>query len=248
MISKFNQFNEKLRADVYRSAAEKLSKLGHKSRADKINNHINKSLSDHVFNIWIFGTHWTRENQTTTYKNVLKTPIQGKLISIIHDNSLFEDLKGDGGVSSPLYISPEFEITSPFTNTKEFSQMADCGFLRKNNIQIFDINPFLGNDKRFSTDGKISLENINGEFIGKFSDRKSAVEFKKALKNVLFNKILHYGHDTDEHTDELLTISDAIRDGLLKWFEDSTLNDVHSLYYSICNLNTNSLYTEDGIW
>lgn len=258
MISKFNNFNEKLKIDTYKSAADKLAKIGHVSRAKRLNDHINKSLSDHVFNFWIFSSSWSQANQSHTYKNVLKAPIQGKIFKIDYDHGLFEDSHGDGS-DAALWISVTFEIDNTQLLSENptplermhFKSMKDCGFIRGDNnqyLELFNLQPFLGHGKKFQTNGDIGIETLNSEFIGKFADRKSAVEFKRALKNVLFNKVLHYGYDKDEHTDELLTISDSIRNDLLNVYEDSSLGDVESLYYSLCNLNTNLLYTEDGVW
>lgn len=252
MLSKFNQFNEKLKADTYRSAADKLHKMGHESRSKKLYDHVNRSISEHVFNIWIFSScNWSQATQKWTYKKINETPIQGKLHSICHDNGSFEDAYHNES-EDPLWISISFKIDPKsliHVRDRDFNKMKECGFIRSDNIlEIFNLQPYLGQGGKFKTNGQIGIETINSEFIGKFSDRKSAIEFKKALRNVLFNKTLHYGYDRDEHTDELITSSDSIRNDLLKAYEDSNLDDVESLYYSLCNINTNLLYSEDGIW
>lgn len=258
MISKFNHFNEKLKADTYKSAADKLRQLGHNTRASKLTNHMNRKLSDHIFNLWIFGIGFVAGRPAAdgrarpgkhTYNNLTPIPIQGTLESIDFDRGYFEDASFES--SRPLCLSMIFKIDKSKLEKKSLDFLED--HIHENKIDLFSLQPEIGmseeRDKIKITDLTISnIDTFHGEFIGKFSDRKSAVEFKKALKNMLFNKIPQYGGDKDEHTDEILTISDSIRDSLMKTFSETTLEEVHELYYKICNINTNLLYSEDGIW
>ncbi len=266
MISKFNHFNEKLKADTYKSAADKLRKLGHDTRASKLNNHMSRRLSDHIFNFWIFGIEFVpgrpeANGRAATphkhiYKNITSTPIQGTLEAIDFDRGYFEDASFES--SRPLGLSMIFKIDKSKLEKKSQDFLEDYITTRlpsghENKIDLFSLQPEIGmsdeRDKIKITDLTSSnIDTFHGEFIGKFSDRKSAVELKKALKNMLFNKIPQYGGDKDEHTDELLTVSDSIRDSLMKTFSETTLEEVHDLYYKICNINTNLLYSEDGVY
>ena len=253
MIIRFDQFNEKLRADTYKSAADKLKKLGHVGRAKKLENHMNRNLTDHVFNFWLFSTEFIPSSNPMTvphrYKcsKVNDMPIQGKL-KISFDPIYFQDMieyETDRPLSLSIFM--KFDKSKLDKKTLEF---IDDYIIGDNTIDIFSIQPTIGSGKLNPQDlNNSNIDQLHGEFMGKFADRKSAIELKKALKNTLFNKIPQYdvGY-VDEHTEEMITLSDCIRDNLMKVYQNATLEDIHEVYYKICNINTNLLYTEDGVW
>lgn len=256
MISKFDQFNEKLSIDTYKSAAEKLKKLGHHTRASNIEKGMNRKLTDYLFNYWLFSIKFIPGKDGDSHKYIYtklnKEPLQGKLDNLFFDSDYFVDILHDDISSRPLSLSAFFKIDRSKLDKKTLSLVEDY---IQDGIELFALQPNLGRTS-INDPGKLdpkdltnsNIDTFHGEFIGKFSDRKSAVEFKKALKNMLFNKIPQYGYDKDEHTDEPLTVSDSIRNSLMKAYPDATLEDVHDVYYKMCNINTNLLYTEDGIW
>lgn len=256
MIIRFDQFNEKLRADTYISAADKLRELGHIGRAKKLKNHIKRNLTDHTFNFWLFSTEFIPSSNPNTiphkykYTKLNANPIQGTLHNISFDPGYFQDITGgDDIIDRPLALSIYMKFDKSKLNKKAL-ELIDDFIINDSIIDIFSIQPTLGSGKLNPRDlNGSNIDGFQGEFLGKFADRKSAIELKKALKNVLFNKIPQYDPGyVDEHTGEMITLSDCIRDNLMNVYQDATLDDIHDIYHKICNINTNLLYTEDGVW
>ena len=251
-IKKFNQFSEKLKIDTYRSAIDKMRNLGHHSRADKLKEKLRNPLSDHIFEFWLFESKYLPGTNPHKYKgrNLSNIPLKGKLMDVCFDSEICIDAFIDE--SDPLLtISFFFEIFNlEEIFEKDRSEIVDF-MANGKDIELFSLQSTFNDPSmtdRFKFKPPFGLEPYSTEYVGKFSDRKSAIEFKKTLKKVLFNEVIHYGWDKDDTTDEYVTVSDSIRNFLLETYPESRLEDVHEFYYSLCNMNNNLLYTEDGIW
>ncbi len=249
MIKKFKLFNEELNPETYISAADKLKEMGHTSRSSRIRNHISR-LPETIFNVWVFDALWGGQlNQSYKLTKLNKTPIKAKITSVYFQDDYFKDIIGEYEEFKLKHIQPlslSFVITplnpddikSLKRDRKHLYNVMDDG-----RIELFQLMPDINTENKscdILSSGNISTMD---ESICKFADRESAVKFKKFMSDILFNKVKYYSYYKDKHTDEIITISDAIRDHFIDGL-DFELSEVHNVYKKMCNINTNLLYTE----
>lgn len=112
---RYLKYNEELKSDIYKSAADKLSKLGHTSRANKLQLHHKDTLKKEIIADW--------EKHVETYSKY------GKIKVLIKKNSSVEYIRSEEEVYFCFY-----PYLDPYNSDTHFLTLQDTRSIKVNEL------------------------------------------------------------------------------------------------------------------
>lgn len=232
------KFNEELKPDVYSSAAKKLKKLGHPSRAEKLEDWTKitkwkKNIQEYsqfgVFDMDIF---------VAKYQEKEKKVFSGQFYLYVgfDETPYLENLEDD-----PNYNKIVFQIGAIPVDEKTYRTIESMSMKNSANFISHDLelhNGFLWTnfiEFNISTN-EVSIDQLN-DVKGMFNNRKSAVKFKNLIKE-MFGGMRYPSGVTDK---------DTMKDHLMHSICDEgnkPIEYIDEIINSINKVNVNTLYKE----
>ena len=249
---------EELRTDSYVQAGEKLIKLGHRERGQKMIDWAKRGQLDDTteLNLWIkwMNTYPAgRGTQGVTKGIISDVPIKAKIQTIQIDlDTLTDDIEYNKQSNYfPVLMSVSFSVDK---SELEKIKPEYLEFFKSDSTesgQVYKIWPLVLNTG-FNLDSNGNIDKVYqvafltyGEIGAMFSDRKSANKFKMILKKVLSNDIKVYTGYKDDDTGNLMTNSEAMIEILTREIPTFELSDVETLIDAFNDISTNFLYNDN---
>jgi hypothetical protein len=249
---------EELRTDAYVQAGEKLIKLGHRERGQKMIDWAKRGQLEDTseLNLWIkwMNTYPPGRGSQGVNKGIISdVPIKAKIQSIQIDlDTLIDDVEYNKQSNYfPVLMSVSFSIhESELEKIKpEYLEYFKSDATKSG--QVYKIWPLVFNTG-FTLNSNGNIDKIYqmahltyGEIGSMFSDRKSANNFKTILKKVLSNDIKVYTGYKDDDTGNWMTNSEAMIEILTREIPTFELSDVETLIDAFKDISTNFLYNDN---
>jgi hypothetical protein len=255
------KFNEELRPSTYRTAADKLSKIGHKRRSSNLEdwaNHVEtENITKEKEEKRRFLSQFGKFKMDVLIKGVPRMTgdfyIQIGGLDHYNFTDVYHDIVNDDGTINYGEHVMWFELGFMPTDEDcelDFYDLKEDGFLENDNFysglywcMSFGLTIIRNNEKEINPNGNYYYENSRDNVEFKFHDRKEAIRFRKLLSDAFLgnNK---WGESKETLKDSILSV--FLNKTRYSKLPEDVFNEesYQKIANSIKTLSLNKLYSE----